>query len=186
MPPPRTVLKGMILRRLELDRTRCAQDHRDTDHRQKPRASVRYLRPRPRAHRLLIQFQRWPSGHQVLAEYRSREKPERSVAFSATFAQSDRRLSGLIVTILLAPYLVSRVFRSKSRSDKSSHCGDLAFPNLCLYLGTGIQRRSPGAQPDRVYSKVQNLTSFVMVGGAFASLAGYGLRTRTGTLPRRH
>ena len=116
-----------------------------------------------------------------LAEYRSAGETEkiRSV-LAATFAVNLIVGSlGLVVTILLAPYLVSRVFQIEEsfREEALTAVYLSAFIIFAFIWGQVFNAVLQGLNRIDVYSKVQNLTSFVMVGGSICiALAGYGLR----------
>ena len=116
-----------------------------------------------------------------LAEYRSAgETGKIRSVLAATFAVNlVVGTLGLIVTILLAPYLVSRVFQIEEsfREEALTAVYLSAFIIFAFIWGQVFNAVLQGLNRIDVYSKVQNLTSFVMVGGSICiALAGYGLR----------
>ena len=115
-----------------------------------------------------------------LAEYRSAGETEkiRSV-LTATFAVNlIVGVLGLVVTFLVAPSLVSRVFRIEEslRGEALSAVYLSAFIIFAFIWGQVFSAVLQGLNRIDVYSKVQNVTSFLMVGGSISiALAGYGL-----------
>jgi O-antigen/teichoic acid export membrane protein len=104
-----------------------------------------------------------------LAEYRSAgETGKIRSVLAATFAVNlVVGTLGLIVTILLAPYLVSRVFQIEEsfREEALTAVYLSAFIIFAFIWGQVFNAVLQGLNRIDVYSKVQNLTSFVMVGG---------------------
>ena len=115
-----------------------------------------------------------------LAEYRASGQTEKiRGVLAATFA-INLIVGGLgiVITIFLAPYLVSRVFHIEEsfRSEATTAIYLSAFVIFAFTWGQVFNAILQGLNRIDVFAKLQNITSLLMVGGSITiALLGYGL-----------